>query len=334
MEVCELLLEHIAKNLDFHTTHSIVCLEMRNTSFTKCVDRIADGRMYCDELRLLSLSALYRRHILVVMANKLWSTIEHPTPVNLLELLNECSVKLIYLGQLRFGELKTHPRRPPRPMPIKSSTKKPTEEPAGQNIVPTDIKVSISLENSVMKGDALPVQTIGNDLHVETSNTLMPEADNGHESTKLPDNVSGHVETLVPVTCTGDVETNSPICSARHVEMASNDAVLMETSPPKNSPVHSLKGRTCILKLKAVSQLDIDVWCNNVTTYHRFNPLKTIEPTQNLDENTGYSLRKCKSKADKTGISLCTKNSVDYTHMMDSGTEDEDDAPPRKKNKI
>ena len=185
-----------------------------------------------------------------------------------------------------------------------------------------------------MKGDALPVQTIGNDLHVETSNTLMPEADNGHESTKLPDNVSGHVETLVPVTCPGDVEMNSPICSARHVEVASNDAVLVETSPPKNSPVHSLKGRTCILKLKAISQLDIDVWCNNVTTYHRFNPLKTIEPAQNMDENTGYSLRKRKSKADKTGISLHTKNSVDYTPMMDSGTEDEDDAPPRKKNKI
>ena len=239
MEVHELLLEHIAKNLDFHATHSIVCLEMRNTSFTNWVDRIADGRMYCDEVRLLSLSALYRRHTLVVMANKLWSTIEQfPTTVNLLELLNECSVKLIYLGQLRFGELKTHPRRPSRPMPIKSSTKKSTEEPAGQNIVRTAIKASISLENSVMKGDALPVQTIGNDLHVETSNTLMPEADNGHESTKLPDNVSGHVETLVPGTCTGDVERNSPICSARHVETASNDAVLVEKSPPKYSPVH------------------------------------------------------------------------------------------------
>ena len=169
-----------------------------------------------------------------------------------------------------------------------------------------------------MKGDALPVQTIGNDLHVETSNTRMPETDNGHESIKLPDNTSGHVETLVPVTCTGDVET---ICSVRHVETALNDAVLVETSPPKNSPVHSLKGRTCIVKLKAVSQLDIDVWCNNVTTYHRFNTLKTIEPAQDLDENTGYSLRKRKTKADKTGISLRTKNSVDYTPMMDSGTE-------------
>ena len=160
MEVRELMLEHIAKNLEFHASRSIVCLEMRNTRFTNWVDRIADGRMYCDELGLLSLSALYRRHTLVVTANKLWSTIEHPTLVNLLELLNECSVKLVYLGQLRFGELKTHPRKPSIPMPIKSSTKKSIEEPARQNIVQTDINAPTSLENSVMKDDALPVQQL------------------------------------------------------------------------------------------------------------------------------------------------------------------------------
>ena len=300
MEVCEVLLEHIARNLDFHVNRSIVCLEMRNTSFSNWVDQIADGRMYCDELGLLSLSALYRRQTLVVTANKLWSTIEHPTPVNLLELLNECSVKLIYLGQLRFGELKSHPRKPSRPILIKSSTKKPTAKPAEQNISSTDIMASISVENSVTKGDALPVQTNSNDLHVETSITLMPETDKGHEVTKLPDNISGHLETLVPVTCTGDVETNLPIHSEGHVETASNDAVLVETSPPKNLPVHSLKGRTCILKLKAISQLDIDVWCNKVTNYHRFNPLKTTESAQNTEENTVYALRKRKSKADKT----------------------------------
>ena len=124
------------------------------------------------------------------------------------------------------------------------------------------------------------------------------------------------------------------ICNARHVETASNDAVLVETSPAQNLPAHSLKGRTCILKLKAISQLDIDVWCNTVTTYYRFNPLKTAEPARIPDENTGYSLRKCKTKADKTGISLHTKSSIDYTPMMDSGAEDKDDAPPIKKSKI
>ena len=47
----------------------------------------------------------------------MWSTIEHSSPLNLLELLNECSVKLIYLGPLRFGELKPKPKPPLRLMP-------------------------------------------------------------------------------------------------------------------------------------------------------------------------------------------------------------------------
>ena len=158
MEVREVLLKHIARNLDFHVSHSTVCLEMRNTNFSNWVDWIADGRMYCDELGLLSLSALYQRHTLVITSNKLWSTIEHPTPINLFELLKECSVKLIYLGQLRFGELITHPRRPPRPIPVKCTAKEPTAELAEQTITAMDTRATISVENLVTE-NILPVQT-------------------------------------------------------------------------------------------------------------------------------------------------------------------------------
>ena len=82
VEVCELLLEHIARNLNFHVKRSTVCLEMQNTCFPDWSKRLANGRTYCDELGLLSLSALYRRHTLVVTSNKLWSTIEHSNPLN------------------------------------------------------------------------------------------------------------------------------------------------------------------------------------------------------------------------------------------------------------
>ena len=83
-----------------------MCLEMRNIFLECWLNRVADDQMYCDELGILSLSHMYRLHTLVVTVNKMWSTIEHSSPLNLLELLNGCSVKLIYLCQLRFGELK------------------------------------------------------------------------------------------------------------------------------------------------------------------------------------------------------------------------------------
>ena len=101
-----LMLKSIAKNLRFHQRRSLVILEMRNTNFDVWVDQMGNNHRYCDELGLLTLCSLYHRHAMVLMANKLWSTIEHNQPLNLLELLNECSVKLVYLIHLRFGELK------------------------------------------------------------------------------------------------------------------------------------------------------------------------------------------------------------------------------------
>ena len=46
MEVRELMLEHIAKNLEFHASRSIVCLEMRNTRFTNWVNIIERTTIY------------------------------------------------------------------------------------------------------------------------------------------------------------------------------------------------------------------------------------------------------------------------------------------------
>ena len=91
--------------------------------------------MHCDELGILSLSHMYKHHTLVVRVNKMWSTIEHSSPLNLLELLIECSVQLIYLGQLHFGELKLQPIRPPRLMP--SPLESPRASPSTSNFVPT-----------------------------------------------------------------------------------------------------------------------------------------------------------------------------------------------------
>ena len=186
VEVCEILLEHIARYLKFHVERSMVCLEMQNTVFLDWVKWLTDGRMYCDELGLLFLSAWYCRRVLVVTSNKLWSTIEHSAPLNLLELLNECSVKLVYLGQLHFGELKPHPRRPPRPILIKSSvntTKSKAitdKETVGQ---PTASLMKHVVNNApasadcveTKNNDELPVQTESsetnnNSVHVGTEN--------------------------------------------------------------------------------------------------------------------------------------------------------------------
>ena len=84
-----------------------------------------------------------------------------------------------------------------------------------------------------------------------------------------------------------------------------------EPVPPPNitaDPSNKLpKLPSCSLKLSPLRQLDIDVWCNKVVNYHMFTiPQKTATP-ETLGEDSGYILRKCKTKSELTGISLQSK---------------------------
>ena len=81
-------------------------------------------------------------------------------PLNLLELLNECSVKLIYLGQLRFGELK--PKKPSRIMPslpVQASVHPSTSR-------PTDTNVSLPVQPHIQPSTSKPM-----DIDASTSST-------------------------------------------------------------------------------------------------------------------------------------------------------------------
>ena len=95
-------------------------LQMRSMNFEEWVHAIANETVYCDELGLMGLCFMYHRHSVVLTQNKLWSTVQADHPLNLLDLLNVCSVHLIYLGNLRFGVLTWRPH-----LPKKVATKSP-----------------------------------------------------------------------------------------------------------------------------------------------------------------------------------------------------------------
>ena len=106
------LLEYIYENIDFFECRSSVCLALRGIEMNTWVDMVEDSRCCCDELALLGLSAMYQRHCLVVTKNKFWSTIETKEPLSIINLMKECSVRLLYLGNLKFGTLRWQPRNP------------------------------------------------------------------------------------------------------------------------------------------------------------------------------------------------------------------------------
>ena len=110
-EVRKNLLVYVSGNIDFVTKCSSVCLPMRGLDIDTWIDNINDGKP-CDELALLILSVMYHRHSLVVTKGKTWCTISSPTPMNLLQCMSACTVRLLYLGDLTFGVLKWKPQVP------------------------------------------------------------------------------------------------------------------------------------------------------------------------------------------------------------------------------
>ena len=106
------LLKNVASNTSFYRERCATCLQFKDIRFEVWVKQLADERIFCDELALMGLCNLYRQHCVVLTQNKLWSTIQADAPMNLLDLLNECSICLIYLGNQRFGVLTWRPRLP------------------------------------------------------------------------------------------------------------------------------------------------------------------------------------------------------------------------------
>ena len=119
VEVHLLLLKHIESNIDFYERHSVVCLKNRGMRFDMWIESIGNETTFCDELALMGLCALYNRHCLVFTKNKFWSSLDTTAPIGFMKLLQQCSVKLIFLGDLKFSVLHWKPRPPKQVKPPK-----------------------------------------------------------------------------------------------------------------------------------------------------------------------------------------------------------------------
>ena len=161
-EVQVQLLENIASEMTFYERRSAVCLQMTSINFETWVETIADERFFCDELALMGLCYMYHRHCVVLTQNKLWSKVQADTPLNLLDLLNICSVCLIYLGNLYFGVLTWRPW-----LPKKVATKSP-----GFNIIEEYTLDEANAAVGTKRGDNKPALEVSHAGNVETDTVV------------------------------------------------------------------------------------------------------------------------------------------------------------------
>ena len=232
-EVRVKLLQHIIDELNFYEIRSRVCLQAHSIDFETWVETISKEHCYCDELALIGLCHLYHCHCVVLTSNKMWSTIQANHPMKLLEVLNECTVRLIYLGNLRFGVLTWKPR-----LPKKVATKSPSfniveeytldKEEAVQNLTGKSAQVHVGTSSSSVQ----PISA-GITPTCPTSNVTQSIAEQG---TTQPTAIQGGVPSIStsvppdPSTRESSVVTPSPaFVDLLHVETVDQCTATIES---------------------------------------------------------------------------------------------------------
>ena len=243
----------------------------------------------------MGLCNLYRRHCVVLTQNKLWSTIQADAPMNLLDLLKECSIRLIYLGNQRFGVLTWRPR-----LPKKVASKSPSFNIVEEYTLDEDInstkqvintnKVSPNAAGNVVTGGgdgkvASVHQTVNNYPVKETAE-IKPEARESGNAKSL------HVVTEARSAQITEVERTTPtmpptkpvITKPRPVTCPEEGIILRNYPWKSKLEVH----------LKRVSEIESDIWCNHVVDYYKFTSAPEVTPV--ISDVKGYGLRKCPIK--------------------------------------
>ena len=267
------LLAYVSGNLEFVTRRSTVCLSMRSIDVDTWIDNINNGKP-CDELALLTLSAMYHRHSLVVTKNKTWCSIESPKPMSLLEAMGACTVRLLYLGDLTFGVLKWKPQIP-KPVAAKPHL--------------GEFKI-VDEQQSMFKKLAVVRPT-----PVETA-TCNKQPDSG---LGLSDSVKENVptEVILPTpSCVMDSQTNPRVLYA-----AENTGFYVETSPSTSeresatdtvSPdSYPWKRKLCV-SVRRLSDFEISYWTGDNTQDAEKLPIKLelnpdeVPPSSSVPTNT------------------------------------------------
>ena len=344
-EVRMALLNHIASNMEFYERRAVMFLHGKGISFPTWIESIGNETMYCDELALLGLCAVYSCHCLVITRNKSWSMLETINPIGMMDLLKRCNIKLLFLGQLRFGVLNWNPRPPkakPRELVPKFSI---VEEYTIDEPPPVETRDTVS---SIANMQKMPVTSNDTGFSVETTpaaNTVVSSNFNVQNiaDPNMPVNITPTAEQPRPTdNCKNnpDKETSKiedALAEAEPPHMSENSGSCLAnvgTHVPKNINVEVkpacaddgviigqyLWKEKAVVKVKFLSDISVDIWCNNVSNYYEYQP--TADP---LSESTDLKLTLVKGYGG-TKRSITDENEViDVKHERVTSPVETDD---------
>ena len=214
---------------------------------------------------------MYQRHCLVVTKNKFWSTIETKEPLSIINLMKECTVRLLYLGNTKFGTLRWHPHNP-QPVQLKP------------NLGQFKIIEEYTLDEPTTSGESSTADN-GETEHVETTTS--------HEFSPPDAELVKQNNKLSPVPLENLTDKNA-------LKVESALVVNSEAKPPPDDYPWMKYLKVVVPKL---NETDIDVWSDKVRSYYTYSPHVETELKLVIVSVQGYSLWSAKHQNDGTDVS-------------------------------
>ena len=127
------MLQHVAANNQRYKWDGHVFLTMHGIHLDIWHQKMSYWGTKADELAIYALSDMLQRHSFVVTKNRPWTTVDASVRGTDIEILHLCPVKLVFLGENRFGRLWRKLQRDP---PVSTNQ---TNQPAFPDLMPPPI---------------------------------------------------------------------------------------------------------------------------------------------------------------------------------------------------
>ena len=103
------MISHIKHECNYYESFGKNNLNKTGLNIHQWLSLMESPSVYADELMLFALARTYQRHVVVFTRNKCWSTIGSDDFISGERLLEICDLKLVYISQHMFAELKQKP---------------------------------------------------------------------------------------------------------------------------------------------------------------------------------------------------------------------------------
>ena len=243
------MLNYVAENTAWYKWDAHVLLKMHGSNLARWVATMTDCLNRGDELAIYAMCDMLKQHVFVFTHTKPWTTVDGSIAMLMIsELCMMCDVRLIYLGNNKYVEIKCKPEvLSPLPKPIKFKCETPTGSPLGSLML-------ASPTQDVMVGILDKIQTSCTLVTLPTSpQATQIEASRSQISMKLVhEPLSGETESQ-------NVETHSELLSDNHKASTSpkkdKDPLAPTFATTHTEPVYLWKLLTSLLEVKLHPQL-------------------------------------------------------------------------------